>query len=327
MKKITFLLIIVFLAIISIPAHSSLKKVAQTGLQFLKVDVGARPAAMGGAFLMVGNDANAMFYNPAGIAGMQSKVDLFVTRTQWLADISYIAMGAAYNIGNIGTIGVSAITSDYGDVIGTRLAAGDKGFIETGNLDVAAYAVGVTYARALTDKFSIGGQVKYAYQHLGQSLLSDGKTVANKVSGLAYDFGTIFYPGFKSFRFGMSIRNFSQQFKYEKHGFQLPLTFAIGVAMNLLDFVDNAGDNTLLLAIDALHPRDYTERIHFGLEYAFKDMFFFRGGYKMNYDEESFSAGIGFQQHIFGNSIKLGYSFSDGGVFDAINRISFGITF
>lgn len=328
MKKITFLLIIIFLTIMCTPAYSTIKKVAQTGLQFLKVDVGARASAMGGAYMMVGEDASALFYNPAGIARMQSKMGIFSSRTQWIADISYIALGAAYNLGNLGKIGISTITSDYGDVFGTRLDDSEAGFVETGKLNVGAYAVGLTYAKALTDKFSVGGQVKYNSQQLGSSLLSNGETIDNDVSGLAYDFGTVFYPGFKSFRFGISIRNFSQQFKYEKQAFQLPLTFTIGAAMNLMDLVDSGSKNSLLLAIDALHPRDYTERLHLGLEYAFNNMFFFRGGYKVNYDEESFSVGIGFQQKLMlGSSIKIDYSFSDAGVFDSVNRISFGITF
>ena len=327
MKKMPFILIIIFLAILSKQGYSGIKKVAQTGIQFLKIDVGARPAAMGGAYLMIDDDATAMFYNSAGISKMRHSFEFLATQTQWIADITYTAFAVAYNAGTMGQFGVSGIVSDYGKIFGTQIASNDLGFIETGNLSATSYVMGLTYARALTDKFSIGGQVKYVYQQLGESITTSNTPKKNAVGGLAYDFGTIFYPGYKSFRFGMTIRNFSQQFKYEKTAFELPLTFSIGIAMDVLDFFDQAGDHSLLLAIDALHPRDYTERLHVGFEYAFHKMFFLRGGYKINYDEEGLSAGVGFQKELFGGNIIIDYSYSDGGVFNAVNRFSFGIAF
>ncbi|NOY57431.1 MAG: PorV/PorQ family protein [Calditrichaeota bacterium] len=327
MRKLTLFLVIIFLCTLFIePSHAGLKKLAQTGLQFLKVDVGARAAAMGGAFMMTGDDANAMFYNPAGIAFMQNNVDFFVTRTKWFADISYDAGGVVKNMGNWGSIGVSFITCDYGDFIGTRVATTEKGYVETGMLDIGAYAVGFTYAKSLTDKFTVGGQIKFAMQHLGENLLENGETIDNKVSGLAYDFGTVFYPGYKSLRLGMTVRNFSPQFKYQTTAFQLPLTFTIGFAMDVLDFMGEH-QNSLLIAFDAVHPRDYTERIHVGGEYWFMDMFAIRAGYKFNYDEESLTGGVGFKSNLGGIDVKIGYSYSDFGVFDAVNRISLGITF
>jgi len=189
MKKLTLCLLLVFLTTVFImPAHSAIKKLAQTGLQFLEIDVSARAAAMGGAFMMVGDDANAMFYNPAGIAKMQSGMDLFASRTQWIADISYNAGGIVKDFGNLGTFGVSFITANYGDIIGTRVSSTEKGFSETGNLNVGAYAVGLSYARSLTNKFTVGGQIKFAAQNLGKNLFSNGSTVNSKVSGLAFDF-------------------------------------------------------------------------------------------------------------------------------------------
>jgi len=311
------------------PAHSGIKKVGQTGLQFLKVDVGARPAALGGAFGMIGNDASALFYNPAGIGGMRSSFDLFVSRTEWISEISYNAVGIVKNFGDWGNAGISLISADYGDIMGTRVEATEKGYSKTGLLDVGAYALGFAYARQMTDKFTMGGQIKYASQHLGENLLSDGSTIKNKVTGLAYDFGTIFYPGFRSFRLGMSIRNFSPQFKYQETAFELPLTFTLGFGMDIFDFVPSLQESqSLVLAVDAVHPRDYTERIHIGGEYWYMDMIALRAGYKYNYDEEGLSAGVGIKYAVEGGfGIKIDYSYSDLGIFDPVNRISIGASF
>jgi hypothetical protein len=329
MKKIKILLTVcITIAMLTVPVNAQMKKVAQAGLQFLKIDMSARAAAMGGSYIMVNNDASSMFYNPAGLAKMESRWDFNVIRTQWIADISYLGGAVAYNMDNWGTVGVSFMTADYGnDIIGTRYANNEQGFVETGNLSVGAYTVGLTYAKALTDKFTIGGQVKYAYQHLGENYIdTTGALQKNEVSGLAFDFGTIFYPGWKSLRLGMSVRNFSPEFKYYEDGFELPLTFTIGAAMDILDIV-GPHDNPLLVSVDAVHPRDYADRIHVGVEYSFMKMVHIRTGYKFNYDNEGFTAGLGVQQNIAGISVKIDYAYSTMKYFDGIHRIAFGFSY
>jgi long-subunit fatty acid transport protein len=328
-KQNLLISIFVALAVVAVPAHAVIKKVGQTGFQFLKIDMSTRAAGMGGSYITINNDATSMLYNPAGLGFMEPKIDAFVTQTKWIADISYIGGGVAASLGDWGTVGASWMIADYGnDFIGTRYdPTSSQGYIETGNLTVSSYMVGLSYAKALTDKFTIGGQVKNCYQHLGQSIIDTlGTTRINELSGLAYDFGTIFYPGFKSFRIGMNIRNFAQEYKYEEEGFELPLTFVIGAAMDVLDLVGDH-ENSLLLSIDAVHPRDYTERINFGAEYTFMKMLSLRVGYKYNYDNEGFTAGIGFQQQIGKASINVGYAYTPMQYFNTVHRLSVGISY
>ena len=176
-------------------------------------------------------------------------------------------------------------------------------------------------------------------QSLGNTLMPDGSEKSNKTDGLAYDFGTIYYPGIKSFRFGMGVRNFSKNFKYEEKeilsneesffddSFPLPLTFTMGVALDVMDFVGSFGENhNLLVEVDAVHPIDYTERVNMGIEYGFKKIFFLRGGYKFNHDTEGLSLGVGFSIRLIGLMTKLSYSFNDAGSFSPVNRISIGIS-
>lgn len=307
--------------------NAEIKKVAQSGYQFLKIDADARAAAMGGAFILVGTGASSMFYNPAGMTEQPVSIDFFSTQTNWLADIGYYTLGVTKKLGNFGVIGFSMQTSDYGSIIGTRVADNTAGFIETGNIEVEALAMGVSFAKSLTDRFSVGGQVKFVSQSLGNTLMPDGSEKSNKTDGLAYDFGTIYYPGIKSFRFGMGVRNFSKNFKYEDDSFPLPLTFTMGVALDVMDFVGSFGENhNLLVEVDAVHPIDYTERVNMGIEYGFKKIFFLRGGYKFNHDTEGLSLGIGFSIRLIGLMTKLSYSFNDAGSFSPVNRISIGIS-
>lgn len=322
-----FIFLVVLLGLFNPELNAEIKKVAQTGYQFLKIDTDARAAAMGGANLLVGTGANAMFYNPAGMTEQSASVDFFSTQTNWIADISYFTLGVTKDLGVIGVVGFSLHTSDYGPIIGTRVADNAAGFIETGNVAMEASAMGISFARRLTDRFAVGGQVKYVSQNLGETLMPDG-VKSNKTDGLAYDFGTIYYPGVKSFRFGMSVRNFAKDFKYEDDSFSLPLTFTIGAALDVTDFYGSFGENhDLLIELDAVHPRDYTERIHVGWEYGFRKMLYFRGGYKFNHDTEGLALGFGLSLPVAAVEVKLGYSFNDAGDFSPVSRFSVGFFF
>lgn len=334
MKYVIKLFTIVCISIVLvIPAQAAMKKVGQAGFKFLAVDMSARSVGMGSAFTMMGNDANSMLHNPSGIAYFESDYDFYLSNTTWIADISYIGGGLLVNFGDIGSFGLNFMTADYGEIIGTRITDTEAGFEETGNIggDVTAYMVGLVYAKRISEKFAMGGQIKYASQRLGKSqLVENGEFIKNDESALAYEFGTTFYPGLvPSFRFGMSIKNFAPEIQYEQEGFELPLTFLIGFAVDAFDLIGDIDQNmhTLTIAMDAVHPRDYTERIHLGAEYWFMNMIALRSGYKFNYDEESYSFGLGVKLNVSGLDLKLDYAYSDFGVFDNVNRITFGASF
>lgn len=328
MKKLILVLTVISICMVStVPVHSAVKKLAQTGIQLLKVDMSARAAAMGGAYTMVGEGADALFYNPAGMTRSQSRYTVFANHTSWIADISYNAAALAVDLGNIGTVGATFITADYGEILGTKVSAVAPYYEDTGSLDVGTYTFGIGYARDFTNKFTIGGHVKYVSQHLGSSHLDTGEDVENEVTGIAYDVGTIFHPGYKSLRIGMSIRNFSEQYRYQEEPFELPLTFTIGAAMDMLDLRGDDHENAFILSVDAVHPRDYTERIHVGGEFLFMDILALRAGYKYNYDEEDLTLGAGIQSNLSDFNIKIDYAYSVMQVFDAVNRFSISLGF
>ncbi|MEO0293676.1 MAG: PorV/PorQ family protein [candidate division WOR-3 bacterium] len=308
----------------------AIKKLAQTGFKFLDVCVGARPGAMGEAYTVISDDANAIFHNPAGMAQMENRnFDFIISRTAWFANIAYNAIGIAINGRNWGNFGFSLIPSpDYGEIIGTIVSeTNEKGYEVTGPLEVSTFSFGLAYARKFTDKFMIGGHIKYAYQHLGSTRMLNKETDSifiqeNETYTMAYDLGTIFYPGFKSFRFGMSVRNFSPSVKYEVYDFQLPLTFKIAIGMDLLDLFGEHPGRSFLLAIDAVHSRDYSERIQIGGEYSI-GILKLRAGYKFNYDEEKVCLGFG----INTGNIKLDFSYSEFRYLNSAERVTLGLSF
>jgi hypothetical protein len=310
-------------------------KVAQTGYGFLDVGAGARACGMGEAFTVLGQDASALFYNPAGIGEIDNSFDLFVGATQWIADINYLYLAAAVNAEVWGNFGFSLIYPDYGDdFYGTQvvMGTGGEGYEDTGPLDVGAFCAGVAYAREFTDKFTVGGQIKFASQHLAENEIqtieiavadTDTVVVENATSTLSYDFGLIFYPGFESFAFGMSVRNFSPRVSYERVGFELPLTFAIGVGADILDFFGDYPDYSFNIGAEMLHPRDWKEQYNVGGEFGFKNMIFLRAGYKFNSYAQGLNAGIGINL----GGAKIDYSYSAHELYDMINRVSAGFSF
>ena len=300
------------------------KKLAQTGFQFLSVATDARGGALADAMTTAELQSAALFFNPAGMARMPGLVDVTATQNQWIADITHNAYSAAFRPaqGRYGVFGLTAMSVDYGEVQGTMVWNNAQGFIDTEMLRPSAFAVGVGYATALSDKFAVGGQAKYTGQHLGKNLVPVGEDSLavrkNLAFATAFDFGTIYQTGFESLVFGMSVRNFSNEIQYEKEGFQLPLTFRIGVAMDVWDLWDRTGPHGLRVSVDAVHPRSYPEQVQVGMEYQWLETLALRLGYFGNRDEEQLTYGFGVEK--FG--VGFNYAYTPFGVFDQVQRFT-----
>jgi hypothetical protein len=309
---------------------TGLKKIAQTGMKWTSIPMGARSAAMGTAFTALADDAGSVFSNPAGIA-YSEKGHFFLNQTQWIADISLNSGALSYNVPNWGTFGASFTSVDWGTLNGTRRSNNEQGFEQTGTFSPTDFAVGLSYGRQLSNQFAVGGHVKYMYEELGSTVegsFEKPQDYSAKMDLIAFDFGTLYSTGFKSLKIGMVLQNFSEEAKYRAEQFPLPLTFKFGLAMNVLDFwLQEGSEHRLNVAVDAVHPRDYSERLHFGMEYGFKNMVFLRGGYKTNYDEESVSFGGGFLYGFSGLQLGIDYAYLHFENFDAVQMFSFDFKF
>jgi hypothetical protein len=254
---------------------------------------------------------------------------------QWIADINHNAFSLAVNPvqGRYGVIGFSVQTVDYGEFIGTRVDKNAKlGYQDTGIFELTSLAVGAGYAKQLTDRFSVGGQVRWVRQDLGESAIpivsskldTTLKDVSNELTPLAFDFGTQFRTGVKSLVFGMSVRNFSKEIKYVEEGFQLPLVFNLGISMNLLDLVALGSlPQSLIMSIDASHFRDHPEQVKVGLDYRLMEILSLRGGYMSSNDENGLTFGFGVSYY----GITFDYANTPFGVFDNVQRMTVRFAF
>lgn len=322
------------------------QKVGTTSLQFLKVMPTARATAMGDAFATLSSGADAVFWNPAGLAKAVS-MEFATTMTLWIFDTRQTTLSAALPLGDgFGFAGVQLQYADYGSIKETRVT--DLGFVGTGSssrylaytgrtFSPYAYVVGVSYANNLTDKFSTGITAKYVKESLFSSARvtvtnpSDGSTKRYKTytDVLLFDFGMQYNTGFRSIGIGVSVQNFGSQVKFAEEGFPAPLAFRLGTSVNLLG--NNAllvpdESNRLTFAYDIFQPNDYEQQMHVGIEYSFSDVVALRTGYKVNYDSERMTFGGGVKTHLQGFGISFDYSYAGMGEFlSNVHRISLGL--
>jgi hypothetical protein len=268
----------------------------------------------------------------------------------WLFDTKQIALAYGMPMGNWGNLGFQLQYIDYGTIQETRGEQADlvqpsngTPFFNSGltgrTFTPYSYVIGLSYARAFTDKFSAGGTVKYAMESLWTN---DVVTVVNSTTGeisnyktyadvILYDFGMTYNTGFRSVQVGVSIQNFGPQVVFADKPHPAPLAFRLGVSANLfgkegLLFLDNM--NRFTLAYDLFQPNDYEQQMHIGAEYVFSDLVALRVGYKVDYDSEGLTFGGGVNIDLSGWPISIDYSYGKMSEYlNNVHRISLGVQF
>ncbi len=305
-----------------------------SGAQFLKLDVDARVVGLGGANAAVTRGAMALYYNPAGITNVDEN-SVALSYTDWIADIKYNYLAYARPLSGFGNVGIHVAVLTMDDMERTTLEQPDG----TGEMFGAnSWVVGISNAHQLTNRFSFGVTAKYIREKISE--LSSGS--------VAFDFGTIYYTGFRSLRIAMSTRNFGTDSKFDgtelettydqdndptttpveirlnTESHPLPLSFRLGVAYDF-EFDE---DNKLLAALDGYNTRDRGQQGSVGFEYSWQNRLALRAGYKMRTDEEGLALGGGYDFEIsgFGN-LGINYAWADLGRLENAHRFSLVLNF
>jgi hypothetical protein len=307
---------------------AEIERVGQSGWQFLKINGDARQAAMAGAFTAIsGGDANGVFGNPATLADVQS-FNVQLNALRWVADINHKSIAVAGHVGDVGVFGVSLAMLDYGDIpetVNFPLDANSTTPLVTGNMFTANdLAVGISFARNITAKLSVGGNVRWIRQKIAELSMTNW----------SFDLGTMYYTGYKSLRIAVTARNFgpdsrlggwSEQYQTESDNVRMPFDFRGGLAM---DFLDGEGSPHLLTIVaEGDHPNDGTEKFHIGGSYSFQKTLFLRFGYKFNYDVQKYTFGVGMNFEAGGMMGSLNYAYADFGELTRVHMLSVGFSF
>jgi hypothetical protein len=331
-KKMTIFkkyMIPLILAVLLLPPSLQavgMKKIAQAGMTWLSIPIGARGASLGNAYIAMSNDASSVFWNPAGLAFTEG-VHAFINQTRWIADINVNAAVATYSVQNWGVFGVSFLGVEWGTFNGTQRSDTDpRGFIDTGTFSPSDWSVAISYARQISNSFSIGGNLRYVSENLGSNMIGsfdDPTEYTAKMNLFTFDFGTTYYTGFEDLRLAMTLRNFGPEKQYVNEAFSLPLTFTFGLAMDMMKLWSDNTVHGLTLEVDAVHPRDFSERIDVGAEYSYNNLVFLRGGFKSNQDEQGATFGAGLQYSFGEITLGIDYSYLMFSSFDAVHLFSF----
>ncbi len=330
---------ILFLALAGAFALSSpveARKSGITGAAFLKVGVGARMAALGQAATTVTHEPNQLFLNPGGLALKSGQTQATFTYNRWIADINHNAGAVAFGT-RLGTIGVGFVSMGLSKIEADRDAI--PGFLQgiakqydTGTsptYDYSDVAVLVGYANQVTDKLSLGANMKVLRESIDR----------HSASSVAFDFGAIYQIGFRGASVGARISNIGKDMKFFAVGVPLPLMFSVGASFDLVKHEKHS----FMVRADAAKPQDASQIVFSGGEYVYNDMLFLRGAWKFNYSgvedtyggrnqgakiretEEKGSLGAGVKLPMGRHKVAVDYAFTGFGLLNNVHRFSVGI--
>ena len=337
---LTFLLIITIGAVDL--AAQSVSKTGTTAGNFLKIPVGARSSALGGATVAGVNDPSAMRWNPAAILTMDNP-EVMLDHAEWLHSLRHSYLGVVIPVSANQALGINVTALTMDEMEETTFDRPDG----TGRMFGAySYAAGLSYAIKLLPNFSLGANVKFINETIWNS----------SASGMAFDIGTTYVTPFDDIVFGVSVTNFGQKFRM--HGddllipadvdpassgnnsdvdsylrtdqFDLPLALRAGLMWNAYD----TQHIRLTLMVDGQSPSDNFQNVSVGAEIAFLDeLILFRGGVPeigLPEDDRMFEFALGAGlNYSFGDNLafSFGYAYQQHKHLGGTNRVSASVAF
>lgn len=313
-------------------------KVGTTSAAFLKIGVGASSMGMGGAGVAVAFDASSIYWNPALIVDLKGG-SFCASYTNWFLDINHSFIGATLPVFGFGTIGGFITLLNMGDMK-VRTVERPEG---TGEYFTASdLAMGVSYARKLTNFFAIGFNFKYIREQIWHC----------SASSVAIDFGTIYHSDNGRYHIGASVSNFGSKMHFtgrdlrryydqdpnasgdneyipaELHtdSWDLPLIFRVGLCVDMVEseWVD------LKVAVDAVHPNDNTEYMNLGAELFLGKVGVLRIGYKSMFMQDSeggLTIGGGVAWNVSNLKLRINYAYCNFGRLSYTDRIDISIVY
>lgn len=272
--------------ILAVPADAgNERRMGTAGAQELRIPVGTRGLALGGAVVSSADGVESIYYNPAGIGGTTGSEALF-SNTEYIADMNvrYFAVATKQSLG---VFGVSAKVLDLGDLYVTTIEAPEG----TGEVEEITFAViGLTYGRYMTDAIAFGATMNFVNENV----------MSSSARGLAFDLGLQYDAGRRGAKFGIVMKNIGANMQFDgsdfeytlrvpgddpqaanrtltklSSAFELPSYFQIGGEMRAYE----QGDNRVL-ALGGFQSNNFSQDEFRGaVEYRYRDLLAVRGGY------------------------------------------------
>ena len=179
MRFMNRLVPLLLVAAMSIPASA-----AKYAGEFLNLGVGARPIALGGAYVADPGDALNGYYNPAGLASMGQAEAIFMHSAAFGDLLNHDFLAYARPIGSDekrAALGISLYRLGGGGIAVTGRDQTGR-FYQIKSESHADYAGYVSYGRAFNERFSAGITAKLIYRNI----------VNESAYGMGLDLGALY---------------------------------------------------------------------------------------------------------------------------------------
>ncbi len=311
-----------------------------TGADQLLIPVGARSIATGGAFLSNTYGVEAIYYNPAGLSGIQ-RTEVMFSYMNYIADIniSYFALG--FHPGELGSFGVSFKTFGFDEIAVTTVDNPDG---NGSTYSPSIFNLGLTYSKTITDQVRAGITAKVIHEGF----------LSTAASGFALDFG-VQYRFNSDLSLGVTVKNLGGNMKFSGQdlqvrtdvpdalpnqqgtgifepvveAFQVPSYFEMSTAY---EFKQNGGNNSLLLGAAYRNNNSLEDLLMVGGEVKAAKIFFLRGGYdysvQNNEDAQyDWTLGGGLEYEMESFKVNVDYAYRNVQDFDANNVFTVRLAF
>jgi hypothetical protein len=267
----------------------------------LKINYGARPAGMAGAYTAMCDDSySANYYNPAGLCGVRAP-EAILLHSNHLADIQYEFLAFSTPWGTQRTLGFNLNYRHMTPIDNNNAYPA---------VDASDVVVSLTAAQRYQD-FNFGVTAKYI-----SSTLAD-------TSGTAYalDLGVQYLGLPYNFKAGFAILNFGTKMTFVQESEPLPMFIRAGLAWTTMI----KGKKRLNLDLDVFKPSDQPLKMAIGGElWLFEKLFAVRIGDK----REGISKNPGnlFNNYTLGFSLTRPIKDTDMSLDFAFNPASYDLT-
>ncbi|MEZ4984050.1 MAG: PorV/PorQ family protein [Saprospiraceae bacterium] len=241
---------------------------------------------------------NALRINPAGIARI-NRTEFALGNAIYLqgADIRMNALGLTQKIGENSAFGFSLMAMDFGDILVTTTEQPDPD-PDGPTFNLNFFNIGLSYAHVFENKVSVGVTLRG---------VTEGTSDVNAF-GFAVDAGVQYVTGADdNFKFGIALRNVGSRMAFSGQGlatsapapdgdaynltlaqrsagFELPSMLNIGLSYDFLI----ANGMHRLTALGNFTANSFSrDQIGVGIEYALKERFMLRGGYRADMNEDA----------------------------------------
>jgi hypothetical protein len=286
-----------------------------TNADFLKIGVGARPEAMGGAYAGIADDANSAYWNPAGLAAVD-KYSVTAMHLIWFVNTIYDYLSFVAPIDSMTNIGASV------NVLYVPSYNSTGGIFEE-EAAPASYDLAVTLSVArnlgnlYTTDFTIGNiSLGGNFTYITRSLL--GEALAPTISA---DLGIIANVT-ETIKLALVLQDMGTSLGDDPSPFSVRLGSGFDLAFSPEFGVLVSAD--VSKPIDLSNP-DYQKWLFgTGVELRFFGYGFLRGGYKFGDDNAGYTAGAGIAVPDIGS---IDYAFVPHTELGYTHRISLSLEF